>query len=54
MSRLLGTDCGFLPLFYQGRNNGDASEEKCSKLDLLGYSPDTGYAAQEFNTREQE
>ena len=51
MSRRLGTDCDFLPLFCQVRDRGDASEEKYSRLDLLGCSPVTGYATQEFNTR---
>lgn len=52
MSRRLSTDCGSLLLSYQGRNRSDPSEERCSRLDLLGCSPGTGYAAQEFNTRE--
>jgi len=50
-SRRLGTNCGFVPLFCQGKNRGDASEENYSRLDLLGCSPVTGYATQEFNTR---
>ena len=39
---------------WQGRNGDHVSGKRCSRLDLLGCDPCSGYAARGFNTRETE
>ena len=39
---------------WQGRNGDHVSGKRCSRLDLLGCDPGSGYAARGFNTRETE
>jgi len=39
---------------WQERNGDHVSGKRCSRLDLLGCDPGSGYAARGFNTRETE
>lgn len=39
---------------WQGRKGDHVWEKRCSRLDLLGCDPDSGYAARGVNTRETE
>ena len=39
---------------WQGRTGDHVWEKRCSRLDLLGCDPGSGYAARGFNTRKRE